>query len=503
MHIGYSRHSLLGLLLTIAAIFMGLSPRPAQGYDVTHPNNLLAFTGTNSSSGEHSQAVDNLIGDSTGDNGLLFGPGDDQILAISGFNNAIAVIRYYTLTSEGIRFPDGVSIKSSINPTVSVIATDYESDLGTFSWVATDFTMVPATGRGGDGYIDLYVSAPPGTLSLYFDFEGGSAGARVSEVQAFAFDPVIVCVGDFDSDRDVDGNDLSVFAADFGRTDCDTGPVCEGNFDNDNDVDESDLADYAAEFGRTDCDFPVYFPDPNLDAAIRGAISKPTGVIRHSDLQDLTTLDANFRGIVELEGLQYCTNLSWVDLGYNQITDISALAGLVNLSSLQLNSNQITDISALAGLVNLSSLDLSNNLIIDISALADLVDLSELLIAFNHIIDISALAGLVNLSTLDLHVNSIIDISALAGLVNLSSLLHLENNSITDISALVGLTNLSQLLLYDNNITDISPLVSNLGIGDGDRITLDGNPLDSTSCTVHIPELISRGATVTYPNHCD
>ena len=29
-----------------------------------------------------------------------------------------------------------------------------------------------------------------------------------------------LCEGDFDGDGDVDGSDLAVFAADFGRTDC-------------------------------------------------------------------------------------------------------------------------------------------------------------------------------------------------------------------------------------------------------------------------------------------
>ena len=61
------------------------------------------------------------------------------------------------------------------------------------------------------------------------------------------------CEGDFDNDGDVDGSDLAVFAADFGRTDCDTGPACEGDFDHDGDVDGSDLAVFAADFGRTDC----------------------------------------------------------------------------------------------------------------------------------------------------------------------------------------------------------------------------------------------------------
>lgn len=59
------------------------------------------------------------------------------------------------------------------------------------------------------------------------------------------------CKGDFDKDCDIDGSDLAVFAADFGRTDC-TGD-CEGDFDSDNDVDGSDLAVFAANFGKTDC----------------------------------------------------------------------------------------------------------------------------------------------------------------------------------------------------------------------------------------------------------
>jgi len=61
----------------------------------------------------------------------------------------------------------------------------------------------------------------------------------------------IYCDGDFDCDVDIDGSDLAVFAADFGRTDCDVD--CEGDFDNDGDVDGSDLAVFATNFGQTDC----------------------------------------------------------------------------------------------------------------------------------------------------------------------------------------------------------------------------------------------------------
>jgi len=64
---------------------------------------------------------------------------------------------------------------------------------------------------------------------------------------------VAPCEGDFDLDGDVDGSDLAVFAAEFGRTDCSGGSPCEGDFDRDGDVDGSDLAVFAADFGKTDC----------------------------------------------------------------------------------------------------------------------------------------------------------------------------------------------------------------------------------------------------------
>jgi len=68
------------------------------------------------------------------------------------------------------------------------------------------------------------------------------------------------CKGDYDRDGDVDGSDLAVFAADFGRTDCYFSGDCEGDTDYDGDVDGSDLAMFAADFGRTDC--PCALPKP-------------------------------------------------------------------------------------------------------------------------------------------------------------------------------------------------------------------------------------------------
>ena len=65
--------------------------------------------------------------------------------------------------------------------------------------------------------------------------------------------PITQCEGDFDGNGDVDEDDLSVFAADFGRTDCVAGDPCDGDFDIDDDVDGSDLAVFIDDFGRTGC----------------------------------------------------------------------------------------------------------------------------------------------------------------------------------------------------------------------------------------------------------
>ena len=82
----------------------------------------------------------------------------------------------------------------------------------------------------------------------FYQITNSTGGFNEYQVDGLTF-----CEGDFEPDGDVDGSDLAVFATDFGRTNCDTGPACEGDFDNDNDVDGSDLAVFAADFGRTDC----------------------------------------------------------------------------------------------------------------------------------------------------------------------------------------------------------------------------------------------------------
>ena len=95
--------------------------------------------------------------------------------------------------------------------------------------------------------------------------------------------------------------------------------------------------------------------------------------------------------------------------------------------------------------------------------------------------------------------NSISDLSPLAGLTNLE-VLYLWSNSISDISAITGLTNLTTLWIDDNSISDISPLVTNIGLGQGDWVDVRENPLNDAAINTHIPTLESRGVWVWFDN---
>ena len=152
----------------------------------------------------------------------------------------------------------------AINPEDGSLKWDYYMTLSARSSpaIGTDGTVYFATCYG-----HVYAMNEDGTVKwIYsgnFDDDGhfysspaiGSNGALYigstkDKLYAFGKPP---CKADFDHDGDVDGSDLAIFAADFGRTNCHSGDPCEGNFDEDNDVDGSDLAVFAADFGRTDC----------------------------------------------------------------------------------------------------------------------------------------------------------------------------------------------------------------------------------------------------------
>ena len=203
----------------------------------------------------------------------------------------------------------------------------------------------------------------------------------------------------------------------------------------------------------------IEIPDPNLRQLIREALSLPEAVpLTQQQMLRLTRLDADGdRGITNLTGLEYATNIRSLLLYLNPIVDISPLVHLAKLEGVNFWKCRISDISPLAKLTNLTVLHLQVNKIVDLSPLANLINLRELWINNNSVEDITPLANLTQLADLRLHANQIRDISPLAELINLT-VLQVNNNQIVDFSPLANLVNLQELWISHNFGTDISSL---------------------------------------------
>ena len=84
-----------------------------------------------------------------------------------------------------------------------------------------------------------------------------------------------------------------------------------------------------------------------------------SATITRAQMLDLETLTARGKGITDLTGLEYATNLDTLILGGNRIEDVSPLAGLTtNLKWLDLQRNRIRDVTPLKNLTKLEALSL-------------------------------------------------------------------------------------------------------------------------------------------------
>ena len=106
----------------------------------------------------------------------------------------------------------------------------------------------------------------------------------------------------------------------------------------------------------------VNIPDQSLKIALNEALGNSSeSDITKKQLSTLKVANLNGKGISNLEGLQYATNLTLLRLQDNQISDLSPLTNLSKLNYLILTNNKIQDISALSHLVNLSLLNIASN----------------------------------------------------------------------------------------------------------------------------------------------
>ena len=213
----------------------------------------------------------------------------------------------------------------------------------------------------------------------------------------------------------------------------------------------------------------VQIPDPNLRAAIAEALGKsPNAPITVEDMKRLKDFSPWDRGIQDLTGLQFATNLNRLALGWwggrkNQVSDLSPIAGLTNLRELILNNNPVSDISAVRGLTNLTFLSLDHASVSDISAVRGLTNLTYLNIHVTLVTDLSPIAGLINLRSITFSSESLSDISPMAGLINLERMT-CWGHAISDLSPLAGLTKLEEIDFCGGNISDLTPLAGLTGL---------------------------------------
>ncbi len=243
----------------------------------------------------------------------------------------------------------------------------------------------------------------------------------------------------------------------------------------------------------------VYIPDPNLRAFIEEKLGKtPNTPITMEEMTTLHRISSEDKGIRDLTGLEFATNLEWLKIQGNQISDITPLKGLTKLDLLDISANEIIDLSPLAGLKNLRHVKVSHNNISDLSPMAGLSNLRrfdswgnplsdlsplvgvEVIDICGGEPDISTLKGAKNLKELYLLGCQVSDVSPVAEFTGLTRL-GLPGNRISDISLLAKLTNLKWLELTDNKISDVSPLaqLKNLTwLHVGGNLIADFSPLD-------------------------
>jgi hypothetical protein len=181
----------------------------------------------------------------------------------------------------------------------------------------------------------------------------------------------------------------------------------------------------------------VNVPDPKLNTALHTLTGVPAAEKLHKS--DLTALTGNVaienKGIADAEGIQYCTNITYLSLLKNPLTNIPSMTGMAKLETLRLSRCGLTEWPAGKLPPKLKTLDLSNN------------DISEFPEPFTDPCG--------TWRTLDLSNNDISEFPSWMTDLALESL-YLNRNDISELPESVDdMTNLKQLSIAGNKLQSI------------------------------------------------
>lgn len=71
-----------------------------------------------------------------------------------------------------------------------------------------------------------------------------------------------------------------------------------------------------------------------MEAAVRNSINKQTGTLYESDVQNISSLNANNANITDLTGIENLKSLDTLYLNSNSISNLTPLRSLINFAKL-------------------------------------------------------------------------------------------------------------------------------------------------------------------------
>ncbi|MES5942102.1 MULTISPECIES: leucine-rich repeat domain-containing protein [unclassified Bacillus cereus group] len=176
-------------------------------------------------------------------------------------------------------------------------------------------------------------------------------------------------------------------------------------------------------------------------------------------VKSLIVVEAKSKGIKDVSGLEYMTNLENLMLEEIKLENIHFISKLRQLKSLSITYGELKEIGPLAELEHIESLSLRNNKISDLSSLSQMKKIKMLDLSSNYIKDIKPLFTVTSLRTLTVANNQISN-DNLAGIEQLKNVkkLSLSNNGLTNIEHITSMKKLVELDLAKNELENIDPL---------------------------------------------
>ncbi len=191
----------------------------------------------------------------------------------------------------------------------------------------------------------------------------------------------------------------------------------------------------------------------------RGNLDDPITKEDLLQVKSLSVVEAKRKGIKDVSGLEYMTNLESLTLEEVKLENIHFISKLRQLKSASITYSELEDIGPLAELEHIENLSLRNNKITDLSPLSHMKNMKILDVNNNHIRDIKPLFTVTSLKTLTLANNQVSNAS-LEGIDQLKNVkkLSLSNNGLTNIEHITAMKKLADLDLSKNELENITPI---------------------------------------------